>query len=62
MKKYAVIQNDKVINILVDVDSNVIKANPEMYLEYTDGNWDYDNGIDGGDFFVKPTNIETPEA
>jgi hypothetical protein len=47
---YAVIENNKVVNILVDVDANVVAANPKMYLKYTDG-WDYDNGIDGGDFF-----------
>lgn len=50
MKKYAVIENNKVINILVGVDDDVVAANPDMYLEYTDG-WDYDSGIDGGDFF-----------
>ena len=50
---YAVIKNNKVVNILVDVDAGVITANPEMYIDYTDG-WDYNNGIDGGDFFPLP--------
>jgi hypothetical protein len=53
MKKYAVIENNKVVNILVGVDADVVAANPEMYIDYTDG-WNYDNGIDGGDFFPIP--------
>lgn len=54
MKKYAVIENNKVVNILVGVDPDLVEANPEMYVDYTDG-WDYDNGIDGGNFFPLPT-------
>jgi hypothetical protein len=50
MKTYALIENNKVVNILVDVDADVLAANPKMYIEYTNG-WDYNNGIDGGDFF-----------
>lgn len=53
MKKYAVIENNKVVNILVGVDADVIAASPEMYIDYTNG-WDYNNGIDGGDFFPLP--------
>ena len=53
MKKYAVIENNKVVNILIGVDPEVIEANPEIYIDYTDG-WDYENGIDGGDFFPIP--------
>jgi len=50
MRVYAVIENNKVINIIVGVDDEVVAANPDKYIEYTDG-WDYSNGIDGGDFF-----------
>jgi hypothetical protein len=53
MKKFAVIENNKVINILIGVDENIVAANPEMYIDYTNG-WDYENGIDGGDFFPTP--------
>jgi hypothetical protein len=56
---YAVIENNKVVNILVDVDADILAANPEMYIEYTNG-WDYNNGIDGGDFFPIPVIEEIP--
>jgi hypothetical protein len=57
MKLYAVIENNKVINILVGVDEEVVKKNPKKYIEYTNG-WDYTNGIDGGNFFPKVENVE----
>ncbi len=47
---YAIIEDNKVINIVVDVDAKDMKKNPSKYIDYTDG-WDYSNGIDGGDFF-----------
>jgi hypothetical protein len=49
MKKFAVVENNKVVNIIVGVEDEA--ANPDKYIEYTDGNWDFNNGIDGGDFF-----------
>ena len=54
MKKFAVIENNKVVNIIVGVEEEVVMAHPDMFIEYTDGNWDYNNGIDGGVFFPKP--------
>ena len=51
---FAVIENNKVINIIVGVEDEVVKANPDRYIEYTDG-WSYPEGIDGGDFF--PSNL-----
>ena len=54
MKKFAVIENNKVVNIIVGVEEEVVMAHPNMFIEYTDGNWDYNNGIDGGDFFPVP--------
>lgn len=51
-KLFAVVENGKVINILVGVEDEVVAANPDKYIEYTNG-WDFDNGIDGGDFFPK---------
>lgn len=56
-KLFAVIENNKVINIIVGVEDEVIVANPGKYIEYTDG-WNYNNGIDGGEFF--PVSIEVP--
>jgi len=50
MTNYAVIENNKVVNIIVGVEPEVVSANPNKYIDYTDG-WDYNNGIDGGDFF-----------
>jgi len=57
-RKFAVIQNNKVINIIVGVEDEVVAANPDTYIEYIDGEWDFDNGIDGGEFFVKPSEPE----
>ena len=51
MKKFAVVESNKVVNIVVGVEDEVVAANPGKYIEYTDGNWDYDNGIDGDIFF-----------
>lgn len=52
-RKFAVIENNKVVNILIGVDDEVVEANPDKYIEYTNG-WNYDNGIDGGVFFPVP--------
>lgn len=52
-RKFAIIENNKVINIVVGVDDEVIAADPERYLEYTDG-WNYNSEIDGGEFFPAP--------
>ncbi len=51
-KLFAVIENNKVINIIIGVEDEVVAANPEKYIEYTNG-WDFNNGIDGGNFFPK---------
>lgn len=58
---FAVIENKKVVNIVVGVEDEVVAANPDKYIEYTNG-WDFENGIDGGEFFTKPSPIieETP--
>ena len=47
---YAIIEYNKVINIVVDVDPTDVVENPSKYIDYTNG-WDYSNGIDGGVFF-----------
>jgi hypothetical protein len=57
-KVYAVIENNKVVNIIVGVEPEVVTANPEKYIDYTDG-WDFNNGIDGGDFFSLPEEISS---
>lgn len=60
MRLFAVIENNKVINVVVGVEDEVLEANPEMFIEYTDG-WKYPEGIDGGDFFPvqTETNVKT---
>lgn len=57
-RKFAVIENNKVINVIIGVEDEVVAANPEKYIEYTNG-WDFNNGIDGGVFFPIPI-IEEP--
>jgi chorismate mutase len=49
-KKYAVIENNKVVNIIIGVEPEVLADNPEKYIDFTHG-WDYSNGIDGAEFF-----------
>jgi hypothetical protein len=50
---FAVIENNKVINIIVGVEDEVVAANPGKYIDYTDG-WDYNSDIDGGIYFPSP--------
>jgi hypothetical protein len=57
---YAVVENNKVVNIIVGVDPKVLASNPDMYIDYTDG-WDFDNGIDGGIYLIKPLIIIEPQ-
>jgi hypothetical protein len=52
-KVFAVIENNTVVNVVVGVDEKELAANPNKYIEYTNG-WDYNNGIDSGVFFPTP--------
>jgi hypothetical protein len=52
-KLFAVVEDNKVVNIIVGVENEVVAANPGKYVEYTNG-WDHNNGIDGGVFFPAP--------
>jgi hypothetical protein len=52
-RNFAVIENNKVVNIVVGVENEVVAANPDKYIDYTDG-WDFDNGINTNGFFHKP--------
>lgn len=47
---FAVVEDNTVVNVIVGVEDEVVAANPDKYIEYTDG-WDYNNGINGGIFF-----------
>jgi hypothetical protein len=49
-KVYAVVENNKVVNIISNPDEELVMSNLEKYVEYTNG-WNYNNGIDGGEFF-----------
>lgn len=62
-RKFAVIENNTVVNIVVGIEDEVVAANPGKYIEYTNG-WEYPEGIDGGIFFpplVVPSTEETQE-
>lgn len=59
-KVFAVIEDNKVVNIIVGVEDEVVAANPGKYIDYTDG-WDYTNGIDGGVYFPVPEVTEPTE-
>ena len=50
MRKFAVIQDNKVVNVIVDPGQDELDANPDKYIDFTDG-WSAPEGIDGGDFF-----------
>ena len=56
---FAVIEDNKIINIIVNVEDEVVAANPGKYVEYTNG-WDFENGIDSGKFFQLPIITEVP--
>lgn len=62
-KTFAVIEDNKVINVIVNVEDEVVAANSKKYIDCTNG-WDYENGIDGSNFFPKPateSNTDTIE-
>jgi type I restriction-modification system DNA methylase subunit len=58
-KTFAVIENNKVTNLIFSEVNEEITSNPDKYIDITDG-WDYENGIDGGDFFVPVVELELP--
>jgi hypothetical protein len=57
-RKFAVVENGVVVNVIVGVEDEVVAANPNKYIEYTDG-WTYPKNIDGGLFFPIPENKGT---
>lgn len=59
-RKFAVIEENKVVNIIVGVEDEVVAENPNKYIEYTNG-WTYPEGIDGGVFFPQPVVVEASE-
>ena len=46
---FAVIENKKIINIIVGVEDEVVAKDPEKYIEFTYG-WDFDRDIDTNGF------------
>jgi len=50
---WAIIEDNKVVNVVIDVDVEDLKNNSSKYVNYTNG-WDYSNGIDGGVYFPIP--------
>ena len=62
MANYAVINNNIVENIIVAETKEIAEqVTGKTCIDCTDG-WDYNNGIDGGDFIpvVEPVVEETP--
>jgi predicted peptidase len=59
-RKFAVIENNVVTNIIVGVEDEVVAANPIKYVEYTNG-WVCPEGVDDSAFFPKPE-ITAPTA
>lgn len=62
MKTFAVVENGIVVNVIMGVEDEVVKANPTIYIEYTKENpaaigWSYD-----GKKFIDPNPpiVETP--
>ena len=54
MATFAVINDNTVENIIVADTKEIAESiTGKTCIDYTDG-WDYDNGIDGGDFFPLP--------
>jgi len=55
-KLFAVIENNKVVNIITAntlEDAQLVIPTNHTVIEYTDG-WTYPEGIDGGDYFPVP--------
>jgi len=51
-RKFAVIEDNKVVNIIVGVEAEVVAANPDKYVEYTNG-WVCPAGVDDSALFSK---------
>lgn len=56
-KLFAVIENNTVVNVVINLDNDLVLSNPDKYIEYTNG-WNYDSGIDGGIFFPISSPLE----
>ena len=60
-QKFAVIENNKVINVVVGIDEELVIANPDKYIPYEFGDL-MPSYIDGNGFFPKPIIEEAPEG
>jgi hypothetical protein len=57
MANFAVIENNMVTNIIVAETKEIAEEMTGLTcIDYTDG-WDYNNGINGGNFFPAPTPV-----
>ena len=54
-KLFAVIENNKVVNIIVGVEPEVVAANPTKYIEYTLENPARIGDVWDGNNFTTPT-------
>lgn len=59
-RSFAVVEDGRVVNIVVGVEQEILDAHPDKYIEYTDG-WHFPEGIDGGAFFPAPAPAASEE-
>jgi len=59
-KLFAVIENNKVVNVVINVEDEIVAENPGKYIEYTNG-WTCPDGVDDSDFFPKPVKVESAQ-
>ena len=50
-KNYLVVEDNKIVNIIVGVEPETIKANPGKYIEYDRNNLDLPTDLDLNGFF-----------
>lgn len=53
MKKFAVIEDNKIVNVILGVEDEVVAANPGKYIDVTNG-WDFNSPINPEPFFPRP--------
>jgi hypothetical protein len=53
MKKFAVIEDNKIVNIILGVEDEVVAANPGKYIDVTNG-WDFNSPINPEPYFPIP--------
>ena len=50
-KKYAQIENNKIVNTVINIEPEVLAANPGKYIEYDYTDWNFPRTLDLNGFF-----------